>query len=224
MILFVPYEIETLRQVTPWANRFLVGLCMVISLMYFAGTLPDDVLDALVLYGWNPTGLCGHVFLHADIIHLIGNMIFLWVFGNAICTNIGNLTYLLAFFGCALVAAVFHNVFDGGAAIGASGAINGVVGMVFALYPLNRVYVFWLFLIRGGTFAVKAWAIILFWLAFDIWGVLMGGGMTAYWAHIGGLIGGIGIGLICLRQNWINLTKYDNRSLLDILTGTYPED
>ena len=224
MIFFVPYEIETLRQVRPWANWLLVGLCTVITLMFFSGALSEEAVDAMVLYGWSPTGLFGHVFLHADIFHLGGNMIFLWVFGNAVCSNIGNLTYLLAFFGCALVAATFHNVLDGGAAIGASGAINGIVGMVLAMYPVNRVYIFWLFLIKGGTFSMRAWVIILLWLAFDIWGVLMGGGMTAYWAHIGGLIGGIGIGLICLRLSWIELTEYDNRSLLDILTGTYPED
>lgn len=224
MLLFIPYEIETLKQVHPWANWLIVGLCSLVSLMFFGGALPMDLVDAMVLYGWNPVGLFGHVFLHGGLMHLIGNMIFLWVFGNAVCTNIGNLKYLVVFAGCALIAAVFHNIFDGNPAIGASGAINGIVGIVLAMYPLNRIHVFWLFLIKGGFFAVRAWVIIIFWLAFDIWGAATGGGMIAYWAHIGGLIGGVSVGSLCLHFGWIQLTRYDNRSLVDIVTGNVPDD
>lgn len=223
-MLLVPYEIETLKQYHPWANWLTVGICSLVSLMVFGGMISEDVFESLVLDGWGLKGLLGHVLLHGDLIHLIGNMIFLWVFGNAVCTNIGNLKYLAVFLGCTLVAAFFHNVFDGGPAIGASGAINGIVGLVLAMYPLNRVYVFWFFVIKGGTFSVRAWHIILFWLAFDIWGAVMGGGMIAYWAHIGGLAGGIGIGILCLRLGWIQLTQFDNRSLLDIFTGHHPDD
>jgi len=224
MFLLIPYEIETLKQVRPWANWTLVGLCTLVSLAAFAGGLSEETIDSMVLSGWGITGLIGHVFLHGGLFHLIGNMIFLWVFGNAVCTNIGNLRYLAAFFGCTLIAAFAHNIFDGNPAIGASGAINGVVGIVLAMYPLNRIYVFWLFLIKGGTFAVRAWVIIIFWLVFDIWGAVTGGGMIAYWAHIGGLAGGLAIGLVGLRLGWIELTQFDNRSLLDIMTGREPED
>lgn len=224
MLLFIPYEIETLKQVRPWINWLLVALCSVISLAFFFGGLSDNAIERMVLGGWDFTGLFGHIFLHGGLIHLIGNMIFLWVFGNAICTNIGNARYLLAFSGCTFLAAAAHNIFDGSPAIGASGAINGVVGMVLAMYPLNRIYVFWLFLIKGGTFSVKAWVIILLWLVFDVWGVITGGGTIAYWAHIGGLVGGLAIGLVCLRLGWIELTEYDNRSLLDIFTGNQPDD
>ncbi|QTN31623.1 rhomboid family intramembrane serine protease [Akkermansiaceae bacterium] len=224
MFLLIPYEIETLRQERPWANWILVGLSTLVSLAAIFGVISEEAIDRMVLWGWNPAGLIGHIFLHGGFIHLIGNMIFLWVFGNAVCTNIGNLRYLAAFFGCTLIAAAAHNLFDGGPAIGASGAINGVVGMVLAMYPLNRIHVWWLFLIKGGTFAVKAWIIIVFWLLFDVWGVATGGSMIAYWAHIGGLAGGVAIGLTGLHLGWIELTRYDNRSLLDIFTGKGAEE
>ena len=103
MLLLVPYEIETLKQVRPWANWLLVGLCSIVSLIFFGDGLSEEAVDRMVLYGWDFTGLVGHVFLHGGLFHLVGNMIFLWVFGNAICTNIGNFKYLLAFFGCTLL-------------------------------------------------------------------------------------------------------------------------
>lgn len=215
MLLFIPYEIETLTQERPWANWLVVAACTLVSLAAFGGKVTDEMFEALVLQGWSMPGLVGHVLLHADFSHLLGNMIFLWVFGNAVCTNTSNWLYLPVFLACALIAAVVHLLADGSPAIGASGAINGIVGIVLAMYPLNRVNVLWLFLVRGGSFSCSAWKIILFWFAFDIWGIVTGGDQIAYWAHIGG----VGIGLLCLHHGWFQLTQLDHRSLLQILRG-----
>jgi len=224
MLLLVPYEIETLRQRMPWANWAIVGVCSLVSLIaMFGGGLEAGDFDALILDGFSLPGLFGHVLLHADLIHLIGNMIFLWVFGNAICMNTNNPIYLLTFAVCTLVAAVVHVMVDGSLAIGASGAINGIVGVTLAMYPLNRVYLLWVFLFRGGLGSCRAWVIIMAWFCFDIWGVITGGGMIAYWAHIGGFLGGLSFGLVALHYGWFQLTAYDNRSLLEILKGEYPD-
>lgn len=217
MLLFIPYEIETLTQERPWANWLLVAACCLVSLAAIFGGMAEETVEALVLNGWSFPGIIGHVLLHADVSHLIGNMIFLWVFGNAICTNTSNWLYLPVFLGCTLIAAAVHVLADGSPAIGASGAMNGIVGIVLAMYPLNRVNVFWVFLVRGGSFSCPAWVIILFWFAFDVWGVISGGDHIAYWAHIGGLLGGVGIGLLCLHLGWFQLTQLDHRSLLQIL-------
>lgn len=222
-MLLIPYEIETLQQERPWMNWLVVALSSLMSLGWLLGLLSDESVQPLVLDGWHLTGLLGHVLLHADLVHWIGNMVFLWVFGNAICTNIGNFPYLIVFILCTLAAATLHNLIDGTPAIGASGAINGVVGMALALYPLNRIHVFWLIIIRSGSFECPAWAMILFWFLFDIWGVVSGEGMTAYWAHIGGLLGGVLIGIAGLHLGWLQLTEYDNRSLLQILKGERDE-
>lgn len=224
MLLLVPYEIETLQQEKPWANWLIVAACSLVSLVaMFGGGLDSGAFDALVLDGFSFPGLVGHVFLHADLIHLLGNMVFLWVFGNAVCTNTSNWVYLGTFFVCTLLAGVTHVLLDGSLAIGASGAINGIVGVTLAMYPLNRVYLFWVFLIRGGTTSCKAWLIIGAWFLFDIWGAVSGGGMIAYWAHIGGFLGGLAFGLTALHFGWIQLTEYDNRSLLDIIRREQPE-
>jgi membrane associated rhomboid family serine protease len=218
MLLLIPYEIETLQQERPWANWLIVAACSLVSLIaLFGGGLESGDFDALVLNGFSFTGMIGHVLLHADFIHLVGNMIFLWVFGNAVCTNTNNGIYLATFFFCTLIAGITHVVLDGSPAIGASGAINGIVGVTLAMYPLNRVYLFWVFLIRGGSTSCKAWLIIVAWFLFDLWGAFTGGGLIAYWAHIGGFLGGLGLGLTALHFGWFQLTEYDNRSLLDLI-------
>lgn len=88
MFLLVPYEIETLQQERPWANWLIVGACSLVSLVaLLGGGLADGDFNWLILHGFAFPGFIGHVLLHGDLIHLVGNMIFLWVFGNAICTN-----------------------------------------------------------------------------------------------------------------------------------------
>jgi membrane associated rhomboid family serine protease len=223
-MILLPYEIETLQQEKPWANWLIVGLCSIISLMVLiGGGLKSAALDSWVLDGFSFPGIVSHVFLHADIFHLAGNMIFLWVFGNAICTNTNNAIYLATFIVCTLISAITHICLDGSPAIGASGAINGIVGVTLAMYPLNRVHLFWFFLIKGGTTSCKAWMIIVLWFLFDVWGAISGGGMIAYWAHLGGFLSGLGFGLMALHFRWFQLTVYDNRSLLEIIRGEYPE-
>jgi membrane associated rhomboid family serine protease len=219
MILLIPHEIETLKRSHPWANWLIIGTCVFFSLAALSGSLSNSALRQFVLDGWNPVGIFGHVLLHGGLMHLIGNMIFLWVFGNAVCTNTSNWLYIPTFLFCTLFAAIVHLVADGHTAIGASGAINGIVGIILAMYPLNRVHVWWFFIAKGGSFACSAWIIIIFWLFFDFWGVYSGGGGVAYWAHIGGLLGGVTIGLTCLQMGWFKLTEYDNRSLLHIIKG-----
>lgn len=91
-----------------------------------------------VLDGWSPAGLADHMLIHAHLFHLIGNLVFLWVFGNAICANTNNVIYPILYIAFGVLAAVVHNVLDGSPVIGASGAINGIVGMATALYPTNR--------------------------------------------------------------------------------------
>ena len=223
MFVLIPYQIETLEQERPWVNWLIVGACVFVSTLAIVGVLSEDLISSLVLDGFSLPGLLGHVLLHLGLFHLIGNMVFLWVFGNAICTNTNNVIYAFTFLLCTLVAASIHVIMDGSLAVGASGAINGIVGIVFAMYPINRVYLFWLVFFKGGTVSTQAWTIIIAWFLFDVFGVAMGGGSVAYWAHMGGFLGGVIIGLVALHFRWFELTEYDNRSLLQIIKREYPE-
>ena len=122
-----------------------------------------------------------------------------------------------------IVASASHLAFSGEPAIGASGAINGIVGMALVLFPVNKlnciyffsmpfIGIFW----KWGKFAVKAYWMILFWLVFDIMGAVLGGGNIAYWAHLGGFGAGMLIGYSLLLFNIIE--TYDP-TLIEVLTG-----
>jgi rhomboid family protein len=192
------------------------GLVLVLNLMVSPGAAESSgarsLFDSMVLGGWGIMGLFGHVFLHADAWHLFGNMVFLMVFGNAVCAKLGHARYLGLFFVLAFSAAAAHNMFSGGQAIGASGAVNGVVGMYLVLYPFNDVRCFYWFWVRIGSFAISGIFVILFWLAFDIWGAIDGGGGIAYWAHLGGIIGGVVVASLFYHMRWIEMNR-DEESL-----------
>ena len=107
--------------------------------------------------------------------------------------------------------------------VGASGAIYGVVGMTLAMYPLNRVSVFWWFLAMG-TFQIAVWRLALLWAVFDAIGAIRQKGLVAHVAHLGGLVMGVAIGWLLLRLRWVELDEVDNRSLEEILAGRTVDD
>jgi len=174
--------------------------------------------EMYMLKGWGLRGMVGHMWLHGGIIHLIGNMLFLWIFGNAICAKFGNIAYLPIFIMLGIFAAMGHLIFDGGPALGASGAINGIMGMFLVLFPLNTISCAWSFnLIYWRSFETSSFWIILLWLAWDIFDAVIGGGNVAYFAHFGGFAAGVVITLILLKMEIIKTTRYE-KSLLDMLT------
>jgi hypothetical protein len=159
------------------------------------------------------------MWLHGGIMHLLGNMLFLWIFGNAICAKIGNIRYIGAYIGLGLLAGISHLVFAGGSVLGASGAINGIVGMFLVLFPQNEITCYWIFFMFGG-FAKEinvssAW-MILFWLVFDIWGAMSGGGQVAYFAHLGGFAGGVVLAILMLKFKMLTTERYE-KTLLQVI-------
>lgn len=169
------------------------------------------------LFSW-----VGHILAHADLLHLFGNMLFLWVFGNAVCAKVGNLTYPFIYFGLGLVAGFVSYAIDPHPAVGASGAINGVVGMFIVWYFLNEIscwYFFWFFgLHEGGTFSVSSFWIILLWVAFDIWNAVRGDSNIDHIAHLAGFVAGFLLAVALLKLRWVKMERGE-RSLLQALTG-----
>lgn len=218
-MFFIPIRIETLLQEAPWANWLFMGICIFVWLIETTGLLSNTLLVHMILMRWSPLGLVGHIFLHGGLLHLAGNMLFLWVFGNAVCGNIGNRLYLIAFLLCGVLGGLLHLILDGAPAVGASGAINGIVGFTLAMYPTNRVGVFWFFIARAGVTYIPVWVLVLLWFALDSLGIVSGGGSVAHWAHIGGLVAGLLLGLLLLQSRWIRVTQWDNPTLLDWLKG-----
>lgn len=233
--MLIPYQVDVPMVRWPVVNMAL--LCVTV-LYYFVwqgdALAPADTNDVLVgllepaydhpliLTGWNLSGMIGHTLLHSDVPHLLGNMIFLWVFGNSICAKLGNSSYLFVYAGLAwLAAAVQLSAGDGRPGVGASGAISGVVGMFLVWFPLNSVtcfYYFYPFYRHAGAFSISSYWMILLWLVFDILGVIFGVGNIGYWAHIGGFIGGVGLATLLLQLGIVEMGESE-RSIYDAIAG-----
>ena len=136
------------------------------------------------------------MFLHGGWMHLGGNMLYLWIFGDNIEKRVGHLRFLIFYLVCGLAAGLAHIFFSLNSVIptvGASGAISGVLGGYLVLFPKNRVRV----LTRGGVAAVPAIVVLGFWIFIQLING-MGSiantsetGGVAYLAHIGGFVAGL---------------------------------
>ena len=149
-----------------------------------------------------PLALVTSMFLHAGFMHLAGNMLFLWIYGDNVEHRLGSGPFLLAYLGTGVAATLFHTLFDLDSAlplVGASGAISGVLGFYFIWFPHNRVRL-WvlLFPFFMNVVTLPARIVLGFYLVFsNILPFLiaqgMQGGGVAYGAHIGGFLGGLGL-------------------------------
>jgi membrane associated rhomboid family serine protease len=217
-MIFIPYRVETLTVRSPWANLIIIAATTIVSAMAMAGALSESAAEAMVLSGWSPAGLGGHMLLHAGWLHLFGNMLMLFVFGNAVCGVMGQFAYMLLYIGVGLAGGAAHLLLDGSPAIGASGAVCGVMGVYLAVYPTNRVCCFWMWLVRTGTVEISGWLLVGGYFALDLLGALSGGGQTAYWAHIGGTVIGFVTGLSLLKLGRIELGDYDHPTALEYIS------
>ncbi len=144
------------------------------------------------------------MFVHGGWLHLLGNMLFLWIFGDNVEDALGHFTYLISYLAFGVAATLTHFLIDPFSsipALGASGAIAGVLGFYLILYPGARVLslipifvFFWLVRVPAAIF-------LFVWFIFQTFGGVatvgqqLGGGV-AYWAHIGGFLAGVGIGVL----------------------------
>ncbi len=149
--------------------------------------------------------LFSYVFVHADIFHLIGNMIFLFVFGNAVNAKLGHVLFVVFYFLFGALAGIAWLVLSsGGALVGASGAIMGLVGMFLAFYPRNDVQVFYIFtLVWAGQFRIASGLLIAFYMGLDLLGAFFGGGgAVAYVSHVVGGLAGLAVAVTLLHFRW----------------------
>jgi len=146
------------------------------------------------------------MFLHGGWMHLGGNMLYLWIFGDNLERVMGAARYAAFYLVCGIAAGLAHILFAGGSAVpsvGASGAISGVLGGYLLLFPQNRVKV----LTRGGVASVPAIVVLGMWIVIQLVSQLGSiantsqGGGVAYMAHIGGFVAGMAlVKLFATRQ------------------------
>ncbi len=147
-----------------------------------------------------PLTLVTSMFLHGGWLHLIGNMLYLWIFGNNVEDAMGHWRFLLFYLLTGVLAALAQALADPDSTlpmIGASGAISGVLGAYLVLYPQARVLVAIPIGFFIHTMRVPAWAMIMFWFFWQVFGSLMvastqgDGGGVAFLAHLGGFFAGM---------------------------------
>jgi len=221
--ILIPFHVDVPMRCRPWMNWVLIG----ITVLFYPLCMWSDELTPLgrnlVIGGDSWIGVVGHMLVHRDLIHLFGNMIFLWVFGNAVCAKLGNLAYPLVYLGLGAVAGLCAVVVSGGPGAGASGAINGIVGMFVVWYAVNEItcwfgYIFF-YTANTGTFSVSSYWMIALWIAFDLWGLVDGTeNVGGYVAHLVGFAAGLALALVLTLLRWVEMDR-DERSLLQILTG-----
>jgi membrane associated rhomboid family serine protease len=149
------------------------------------------------------------MFLHGSWMHIIGNMWFLWLFGNNIEDSMTRprfvVFYLLSGIAAALLQ-VMSNPSSPVPMIGASGAISGVMGGYLVLYPKVKVYTLVPLGFFTTTYALPAWVMLLYWIGLQLLGGFgAGDGGVAFWAHVGGFVAGAALIKLFARRDRVVL-------------------
>jgi membrane associated rhomboid family serine protease len=227
MIFAVPLSDDNSTVREPIVTYLLIGLCVGAFLwqlgqyeravLYSYGMIPAELFGL-----WHParsyqsipawSKIFTSMFLHGGWFHLIGNMLFLWIFGNNVEDVLGRGRYILFYLCCGVAAALTQAVSNYSAhvpMVGASGAIAGVLGAYLLLYPHANVRVFVWIVIFFRIVNVPAWVLLGLWFAIQLLGGLMrspGTPGVAFWAHVGGFISG-GILVNLLRPRTVPLLQ-----------------
>ena len=209
----IPIRDENRSQTTPHITRILIIVNIIVFIPLYFGLFSADttigqlvMVPADILQAKNLHTLVTSMFLHADILHIFGNMLFLYIFGDNVEDAFGHFRYLLFYLICGLVADFVHILSlttPGELAIptlGASGAISGVMGAYILMYPRARIQTLILAYFITVV-SIPAVFFLGFWFLLQLlYAWLDIGGGVAYWAHIGGFVAGTVFALIVGRR------------------------
>lgn len=212
----LPLRDENPTEITPFFTLAFLAL-NVASWFYLQGAGQAEALEASVVHfgaypceitgaggpscpregpGWG--ALLTSMFMHGSWEHIIGNMLFLWVFGNNVEDSMGHLRFLVFYLVCGAVAGLAHVYLSPASAIpavGASGAISGVMGAYIVLYPRVSVYTWvppFFFLYLNSFFLLGYWFFLQLLTGVVTFGPEAGeSGGVAVWAHVGGFVAGV---------------------------------
>jgi len=213
----IPLYDDNSTEINPIVTIALIVMCSLVFL--YQAALPDKIGEDFVFhYGAIPAAIFGHektmpdidvgfpaslalftsMFLHGGWMHLIGNMLYLWIFGNNIEDVMGHVKFVIFYISCGVIAAMSHALTDpasGVPMVGASGAISGVLGAYLLLFPRAQVLVLIPLGIFTRTMYVPAGIVLGFWFVLQLLSGGMslgqGGGGVAWFAHVGGFVAGM---------------------------------
>ena len=211
----IPIRDDTPRTTTPYITYFLVALNLLIFVFEVVldprsrtlfinsfAVIPERVTGLLTSHPSQALlPVLTSMFLHASWLHVIFNMWGLWIFGDNVEDHLGHFRYLMFYLLAGFAASALHIVFNAGSrvpSVGASGAIAGIMGAYFLLYPSARVLTLIPFFFLYFTW-LPAWLVLGYWFvvqflsgaATSITYSHQTGGGVAFWAHVGGFVAGL---------------------------------
>lgn len=175
---------EASLRAIPLGNYIIMLVISFFFMIQFNFDPQQKYLGGLILTDWSLPAIFGYFWLHTGFVHIISNLVTLWIFGRYVCRRMGTLNYIVAYLFAGFTSAVFHIMYDGRPAIGASGAIMGVLGLHVVLCYT-----------RFGT--LGPYLVLLWYLANILAGALQAS-PAAHMAHVGGFLGGILLALLLL--------------------------
>jgi len=209
----IPLRVDILRTRAALANGLLILVNVLVfiyelrmpsragrAFMYTFGLIPAHEQLLFASHGINIgqaiLPMFTSMFLHGGWAHLLGNMLFLWVFGGSVEETLGHIQYLIFYLVCGLGSAITHTIFNWGSkvpTVGASGAISGVMGAFIVLYPRARVTTLIPALLLFFTIKIPAYLMLGYWFFLQFFSGVASLGMSdqggvAWWAHVGGFI------------------------------------
>ena len=175
-------------------NNIVYALGVIPAVLFGHGALPDELV-------WVPAyaTVFSSMFLHGGWMHIIGNMLYLWVFGNNVEASMGHVKFIVFYLLCGVAAVLAQGLPDTASPIpmiGASGAISGVLGAYMLLYPRAKVLVVIPIFFIIQTVRIPALLVLGVWFLMQLFSSLSAGdqqGGVAFGAHIGGFIAGMAL-------------------------------
>ena len=220
----IPLKDDNPRTGFPFVNMLFIALNLAIfgmqffqapaeaeAFIYKYGAIPVQIVE-----GVNLQALFTSMFLHGGVMHFLGNMLYLYIFGDNVENLMGSIRYIFFYALCGVGAALSHILMDSSSAIpmvGASGAISGVLGAYMVSYPKARVLVLVPIVFYITTFRIPAIVVLGFWFltqvtsGFAALGLNAGGGI-AWFAHVGGFVVGVILVKIFQRRRPRVLEEY----------------
>lgn len=214
----IPIRDENPTRHVPYVTYGLIAAnILVYLLMWLSGSNQEALVYQFALIPANLTTGLGpgdvfdiftSMFMHAGLLHLAGNMLYLWIFGDNVEDNLGPFKYLIFYFVGGMVASLTHILTNPGSQIptvGASGAIGAVLGAYLVLYPRSRIMTLILLGFYMRMTLIPASIVLGVWFVMQLFsGVLsLGGpdvGGVAFWAHVGGFLSGVVLALLLANR------------------------
>ncbi len=216
MFMIFPYRVVVGPKRPPYANYLL--MMVLVAGHIWQQFYPMIMTCPYILKGGNPFGIFGHIWFHGGLLHLLGNMYYMWLFGNAVCSQLKGPLYVLVYIVGGMFAGLVHLYFDATPAVGASGAISVVLGfylVLFTFHDLDCVMIFFLYIRR---ISIAGMWLLLLWFFRDILHYALGLEGIAYLAHIAGFLFGVVVCIALLAAGWI---KRDNDEAIILEACTY---